>query len=198
MVQVDPVMSERMKTWIVWAVINSHRKMDDYARAQEARQWTQKLKGFEFPADNSDVTVTVLGGLGGMGLPAAEALSVLGYSVVMCSRTLKNVGKARGMVNARHITFEELDEQLPETDVLVCLLPLTDDTRGIISSSLLQKLKKGAVVVNAGRGAHVVEDDLLAALDSGAAAAVCRTRFPHTVVFPMLRYIFLGAGQIET
>lgn len=107
-------MSERMATWIVWAVINSHRKMDDFAKAQESRQWIQRG---EFPPDNSEVTVTVLGGLGGMGLPAAVALEALGYSVCTCSRTLAKVSKASGMPKAKHITFEQLDEQLPRTDV---------------------------------------------------------------------------------
>ena len=175
--QVDPVMSQRMATWVVWAVTNSHRKMDEFASAQAGKQWLQRA---EPPPDNSEVTVTVLGGLGGMGLPASAALSMLGYSVVTCSRSMKNVGKASAIEKAKHITFEQLDELLPTTDVLVCLLPLTDSTRGIISSPLLQKLKRGAAVVNAGRGAHVVEDHLLAALDSGTSVSVCRSHFLHT------------------
>jgi glyoxylate/hydroxypyruvate reductase len=164
-VQVDPVMSERMATWITWAVINSHRQMDSFAKYQVAKQWMQRG---DFPSDNFEVTVTVLGGLGAMGLPAVRALSVLGYSVCTCSRTLEKVHKAGRMENVRHITFESLEEQLPKTDVLVCLLPLTESTKGLISKDLLKQLKPAATVVNAGRGAHVVEADLIDALESGA------------------------------
>lgn len=157
-------MAERMATWIVWAVINSHREMDAFKKSQEKKEWLQRG---DFPPDNSDVNITVLGGLGAMGLPGCKALSTLGYSVCTCSRTSAKSGELEGFPSIRQITFAELDEQLPKTDVLICLLPLTDSTRGIISQGMLSKLKWGSTVVNAGRGAHVVEEDLVAALDSG-------------------------------
>jgi glyoxylate/hydroxypyruvate reductase len=83
----------------------------------------------------------------------------------------------------KHVTFAQLPNILPTTDVLVCLLPLTESTRGIIAQPLLQQLKHGATIVNAGRGAHVVENDLVEALESGTlwyALHLARTRaFKH-------------------
>jgi phosphoglycerate dehydrogenase-like enzyme len=67
----------------------------------------------------------------------------------------------------QHVKLEGLKDVLPQTDVLVNLLPLTDQTRGIINAPLLQCLKHGATFINAARGAHLVEEDLLQALDSG-------------------------------
>jgi glyoxylate/hydroxypyruvate reductase len=73
----------------------------------------------------------------------------------------------------------ELDAMLARTDILVCLLPLTDDTRGILNSRLFDTLPEGAAVINVGRGGHLVEADLLAALDRGQLRAavldVCET-----------------------
>ena len=68
----------------------------------------------------------------------------------------------------RNVTVDRVADVLPETDALVCLLPLTDATRGFVAAPLLEHLKHGAAFINGGRGEHVVEDDLLAALDSGA------------------------------
>ena len=68
----------------------------------------------------------------------------------------------------RNVTVDRVADVLPETDALVCLLPLTDATRGFVAAPLLEHLKHGAAFINAARGEHVVEDDLLAALDSGA------------------------------
>ena len=62
----------------------------------------------------------------------------------------------------------KLMAELPSQDVVVCLLPLTAETRGLINAEFLGRMKPGAALINAARGAHVVEDDLLAALDTGA------------------------------
>lgn len=69
----------------------------------------------------------------------------------------------------QNVTMDRIGEVLPETDVLVCLLPLTAETQDIVDAAFLARLKRGAVFVNAARGQHVKEEDLVAALDSGVA-----------------------------
>ena len=98
--------------------------------------------------------------------------------------TAKDGESQHGM---RNVTVDRVADVLPETDALVCLLPLTDATRGFVAAPLLERLKRGAVFINGGRGEHVVEDDLLAALDSGAPPPLRRrvasTHLPCDVTF---------------
>jgi glyoxylate/hydroxypyruvate reductase A len=68
---------------------------------------------------------------------------------------------------ASYAGIEGLQQFLARTDILICLLPLTDSTRGILSKPLFDKLPCGATVINVGRGAHLVREDLLQALDEG-------------------------------
>jgi glyoxylate/hydroxypyruvate reductase A len=97
-----------------------------------------------------------------MGGAAADMLSEAGYHVSSWTRTTHD----HEGVTCYHGSAE-LQEFVSTADVLVCLLPLTSATRGIINAQLLSWLPRGATLVNAARGAHVVEGDLLAALDEG-------------------------------
>eukprot|EP00892_Ulva_mutabilis_P011951 jgi/Ulvmu1/9128/UM005_0224.1 len=160
----DPVMAERMATWVTWAVTNSHRRMDEYLAGQRDRRWMQR----HLPVpDNGDYRVTVLG-RGMMGLASARQLQLLGYDVCTCSRSPLTAEDEEAQHGMRNVTVDRLADVLPGTDALVCLLPLTDATRNIINAPLLASLKRGAVLINAARGEHVVEEDLLEVLDSGA------------------------------
>ena len=100
-------------------------------------------------------------GLGSMGLAVAERLAELGFAVTGMAR------RARTHPRFDVITRQTLDERLTTTDVLVNILPLTDDTRDILDLALMSRLPRGAAIVNVARGAHLVEDDLLELLDSG-------------------------------
>ena len=97
-----------------------------------------------------------------MGGAAADLLSEAGYQVACWTRTPHD----REGITCYH-GMAELRQFVSTTDVLVCLLPLTSSTRGLINAQLLDCLPKGATVINAARGGHVVEGDLLAALDAG-------------------------------
>jgi len=93
---------------------------------------------------------------------AARALLSLGFYVAGWSRREKHIDGVQSFFGA-----DALTPFLERTDILVCLLPLTDATRGILNADTLSSLPEGAYVINAARGGHVVEADLLSALDSG-------------------------------
>jgi glyoxylate/hydroxypyruvate reductase A len=100
-------------------------------------------------------------GMGTLGMAAAQKLSQFGFQLVSWSRGLKAVDGVTSFHGDEH-----LDSFLRLCNVLICLLPLTPDTRGIISRRTLSLLPRGSYIINAGRGGHVVEADLLHALDS--------------------------------
>jgi glyoxylate/hydroxypyruvate reductase A len=101
-------------------------------------------------------------GLGHLGAACGAMLSRFGFSVSGWSRTEKQLP---GITS--HTGEDGLFTLLEQTDILVCLLPLTPDTEDILDATTLSALPRGAVLINAARGKHVVEDDLVEALDSG-------------------------------
>ena len=153
---VDPGMNALMAQTALWAVLNLHRGFFDYAAQQRAGCWRQHL-----PRRADEVHVVVLG-LGQMGRTAAQRLAANGYRVSgWASRTAALDGVA---VRAG---ADALAALLAEAQIVINLLPLTDATRGLFDARTLARLAPGASLVNLARGAHVVDADLLAALDSG-------------------------------
>jgi glyoxylate/hydroxypyruvate reductase A len=159
---VDPLMAQRMATWVLWAVVNSQRRADAYLEAQRAARWDKGVEAFT-PVDNGALRVGVMG-LGAMGGAAADALAALGYRVSAWTRTARppRPGVARAFHGAA-----QLGAFAAALDVAVCLLPLTPETRGVLNARFFASMPPGGVVVNAARGGHLVEADLLAALDAG-------------------------------
>lgn len=155
---VDPHMAAAMAAYVAWAVISVQRDFARYAQAQHSQEWAAA----SVPAPHTH-GVGILG-LGELGLRCARTLSALGYRVAGWSRSHKNglPGEVAGFVGVR-----QLPEFLARCDSLVCLLPLTEDTRGVLDRQLFAQLPAGAHLINVGRGAHLVEADLLAALSSG-------------------------------
>lgn len=145
-----------MAGYVALQVLRWHRQLDEYKALQAAQTWTQL--GHK-PA--SEVTVGFLG-LGELGTASARTLLSMDYRVLGWSRTPKSVEGVES-----HSGAEGLTTMLGRCDLLVCLLPLTDGTRGILNRDLFAALPRGAVVINAARGGHLVESDLLEALDSG-------------------------------
>lgn len=157
---VDPDLTGRMSEWVALQVLLHHRQFRRYESQQRNRIWDDD----ETQPAARDVRVGVLG-LGEIGSDAALKLKALGFAVAGWSRTPKR---------ADFPTFhgaDGLDAMLARTDVLVCLLPLTPDTRGLLNASLFAKLARdgrvGPVLINAGRGRLQVEADILAGLESG-------------------------------
>ncbi|BAI73242.1 glyoxylate reductase (NADP+) [Azospirillum sp. B510] len=145
-----------MAGYVVFQVLYWHRLMDEYAALQAGARWEQLDHR---PA--SEVTVGFLG-MGELGVASARTLRTLDYRLMGWSRSPKSVEGVESFSGP-----DGLAAMLPRCDLLVCLLPLTDETRGILNATLFAALPKGAVVINAARGGHLVEPDLIDALDGG-------------------------------
>lgn len=158
---VSPDLTQRMTEWVTLQVLLHHRRQRAYDAQQAARRWNELSQ----PAAGA-VRVGIMG-LGVLGRDAAEVLTRLGFQVAGWSRRAANVSGAQSFHGK-----EQLDAFLAHTDILVCLLPLTPETRGILSMPLFRKLARngalgGPVLINAGRGKLQVEADIVAALDEG-------------------------------
>lgn len=153
---VDPALAGAMAEAVAAAVLYLHRDFPRYADQQRRGVWRQHDVR---PA--RERTVTLLG-LGEMGRASAAALRGLGFTVQGWSRSGAPCADLR-VFSGR----DGLDRAVERTDILVNLLPLTAETRGLLDRDLFARLPRGASLVNVGRGAHVVEDDLIAALDAG-------------------------------
>lgn len=149
--------AQRMGEYISWAVLMLQRGLKPILDAQARREW----QGVPHARTAPQTRVGIMG-LGQLGSEAARMLSALRFDVSGWSRSRKAI---EGVTC--HAGDDERDDFLSKTDILVCLLPNTPATQGIINAQNLARLPQGAAVVNAGRASHVVEPDLLAALESG-------------------------------
>lgn len=156
---VDPTLVTGMVEFVVMRVLHYHRHMPDYERFQRDRRWQPLGQTIA-----SDRRVGILG-LGELGAASARALAGFGFDVRGWSRTEKPLAGVRCFHGA-----DGLEAMLAETEILVCLLPLTEETRGILNARTLSRLPRGAYLINAARGGHLVEDDLIPLLDSGQLA----------------------------
>lgn len=148
-------MAEAVLAWTYYL----QRDMPAYARQQRDRVW--RPLPYRKPAD----TIVGLLGLGALGTAAADRLVGAGFRVVGWSRTPKAVAGIDTVHGA-----ENLPAMLGRCDILVCLVPLTPETRGLVNAARLAALKRGAALINFARGPIVVTEDLIAALDAGQLA----------------------------
>ncbi len=159
---VDPAMTAAMAETALWATLALHRGFFAYARRQRRALWRQHRQR---RADELQVLVL---GLGAMGAAVAARLAAQGYRV---SGWRASTDAAAGQSAPAGIDvlsgMPALWQRLPSTQILINLLPLTAATTGLIDNRLLAALPRGAAVINLARGAHIVDEDLVAALDSG-------------------------------
>jgi glyoxylate/hydroxypyruvate reductase A len=153
---VDPHMTDAMSEYVVLQVLRLHRHDLDYRTQQQDRVWRELDQ-----KNAADRRVGILG-FGELGRDAADKLQVVGFDVAAWSRSEKTVAGIKTYARA-----DGLPLLLARSEILVCLLPLTAETEGILNARNLELLPRGAALVNAARGAHLVEDDLFAALASG-------------------------------
>jgi glyoxylate/hydroxypyruvate reductase A len=152
----DTRLTQGMTEWVLLNVLRFHRQDPEYRDLQARKVW------LELPAPETSARRIGMLGLGELGSDAARALRALGFPVLGWSRRPKAVDGVE--------TFHGADGLLAmaaKAEILVCLLPLTPETRGVIDARLLGAMKPGGFLINAARGGHMVGADVLAALDSG-------------------------------
>ena len=153
----DKALVREMTDYVLMNVLRHHRDAPAYARQQAQKIW--RRLPYRPPAARR---VGVMG-LGNLGAAAARALAAREFDVAGWSRSGKEINGVEAFAG-----LAALDDFLARTDILVVLLPLTEETGGLLDAARLARLPRGASVINAGRGAVIVEPDLLAALDAGA------------------------------
>lgn len=157
---VDVNLTGRMIEYVLFHVLRYHRQHQAFVAAQAAGLWEERHQ----PA-SSDRSVGILG-QGVLGGAAATALAGLGFKVAGWSRTPKTLAGVESFHGA-----DGLIRLANRSEYLINLLPLTPALESILDATLFEALPEGAVVINVGRGGHLVEEDLLAALESGHLSA---------------------------
>ncbi|MDH4481512.1 MAG: glyoxylate/hydroxypyruvate reductase A [Rhodoferax sp.] len=152
----DAGMSVQMAEYVCHALIRHTREFDVFESNALAGTWTRRK-----PLARSDFPVGILG-LGVLGARVAQAVAQFEFPVLGWSRSPKNIPGVQCLSGA-----QELDGFLAKTRVLVNLLPLTPETENILNRRTLSQLQRGAYLINVARGRHLVEDDLLALLETG-------------------------------
>ncbi len=174
---VDPAFQAGMAEYVLYNVLRFHRQFDVYEDQQRRGLWVDHAQ--RTPASRR---IGIMG-MGILGSACAASLVALGFDVAGWSRSPKSIAGVSGFHGK-----DELTPFLARSEILVCLLPLTAETEEILDRDAFAALPPGGYLINAGRGRHVVDADLLAALDSGqlggAALDVFRTEpLPKDHVF---------------
>lgn len=155
----DPHMARSMSHWFAMNILRLHRETAYYDRLRKSRTWAP-----ERAFDTDSVRVGILG-LGYLGTHVARVLQAMGLHVEGWSRRPKSLDGIPSSAGT-----DGLHRMLATTNYLACLLPDTPTTAGIMNAGLFARMPRGSYVLNAGRGAQLVEADLLTALDSGQLA----------------------------
>ncbi|CAN7556659.1 MULTISPECIES: 2-hydroxyacid dehydrogenase [Acidovorax] len=155
----DAGMAVQMAEYVCHAVIRHFREFDGYEADTQAGRW-----GYRKPRLRSDYPIGVMG-LGVLGERVAKALAQFDFPINGWSRGPKAIDGVRGFAGA-----DQFNDFLAASRVLVNLLPLTPDTANVVNKDTLGRLLPGGYVINVARGAHLVDEDLVAAIDSGHVA----------------------------
>jgi glyoxylate/hydroxypyruvate reductase len=170
---VDPYLTDAMSEFVVLQALRLHRQDLDYQSQQHAGIW------HELPQKNAGERKVGILGFGEIGQDAGRKLAALGFPVSGWGR--------RERILAGFPTYagpQGLFQLLSQTEILVCLLPLTRETEGILCARTFAALPRGAGLVNAGRGGHLVEEDLIPALDRGQLSAAALDVFQEEPLPP--------------
>jgi glyoxylate/hydroxypyruvate reductase A len=157
---VDPYLTDAMSEYVTLQVLRLHRRDLEYQSQQQARSWRELEQ-----KNAADRPVGILG-FGEIGQAAGHKLRALGFPVAGWSRHDKTVAGFSTYAGPAGLPL-----LLACAEILVCLLPLTAATQGILCARTFAALPRGAGLVNAGRGGHLVEEDLIPALDAGQLSA---------------------------
>lgn len=153
---IDPNTAISIAEYVTTAVLALHRDLPVYAQQQAQKKWLQH------PVTLAHQRRVGILGLGNMARATIDRLRPFGFALSGWSRSRHVVEDVTCFAGQ-----EELNEFLAQSDILICLLPLTPETKGILNARLFEQLPEGAALVHAGRGAHLDSRDLIFALDSG-------------------------------
>lgn len=163
----DAGMGEQMIEYVVYAVLRCFREFAQYEQSQRDARWTPRAR-----LDKREFGVGILG-MGVLGSSVAEAVARLGFPIAGLSRRSRQV---QGM---RSFAIGELAAFLASSRVLVCMLPLTPATSGLLDREAFAAMPRGAYLINVARGSIVVERDLIDAIDEGSIAGAMLDVFEH-------------------
>ncbi|WP_395070166.1 2-hydroxyacid dehydrogenase [Paraburkholderia silvatlantica] len=153
---IEPGIVEGMVEYVTQSVLAIHRDLFDYALQQQQRVWRA------LPVRAAATRRVGVLGLGMLGSAVLERLRLFGFACAGWSRSPRTLPGVQCYAGA-----EALDAFLARTDILICLLPLTEATRGLLDATLFAKLPQGASFINVGRGPQLDQQALLDALDRG-------------------------------
>jgi glyoxylate/hydroxypyruvate reductase A len=156
---VQNAMTVSMRNYIAMAALSIHKRMDFYQGTQRQQQW-QQPEPVELP-----LRIGILG-MGVLGSASARLLADMGFYVKGYSQSPKELPN----IPCFDAGSTSLPDFVRDVNVLVCLLPLTPQTEGVLNYALFQAMPKGSYLINAARGGHLVEEDLLPALQEGLLA----------------------------
>lgn len=151
---VDPLLAFSMSNYILYAVLDFQRRMDKYRNDKKDKVWDH------YALPERELNIGILG-LGNLGQDAAEKLAQLGFKVAGFSPSPKTIS------GVKCFHGDGLDSFLKTVNVLICTVPLTEKTKGLLNAALFDKLPKGCYLINVARGKVQVEKDILNAIDSG-------------------------------
>ncbi|WP_405382195.1 2-hydroxyacid dehydrogenase [Maribacter sp. LLG6340-A2] len=169
---VDPLLASDMSEHVLAVILAHIKNLNTYKQQQIKSLWN--------PLEYSRIKDTTVGilGLGELGALTAQDLANVGFQVQGWSRSKKSLDQVTTFAGK-----EELKTFLSSTQILVCLLPLTPETKGFLNKDLLGQLPQGAFLVNVARGGHLVDGDLLMLLDNGHLSGACLDVY-HTEPLP--------------
>lgn len=159
---VDEQLTEGMRRYVMMAVLNFHKNLYTHLRAQQDGQWTG------IHTAETSLQIGVLG-LGQLGKAIALDLQYMGFEVAAYSRAPKKLEGIRCFSEVK----EELSAFLNSINTVVCLLPLTPETEDFMDWNFFQQLPDQSFLINVGRGKHLVESDLLKAINAGKIRGAC-------------------------
>tara|TARA_R110000803_G_scaffold59281_2_gene117818 strand:+ start:1302 stop:2237 length:936 start_codon:yes stop_codon:yes gene_type:complete len=165
---IDPILSQTMAEAVLAWSLYLHRDMPLYAKQQKSQHWQQHPHLLA-----SDRRIGILG-LGELGQASAEQLKKNGFKVMGWSRTAKTMANI-----ATYSGADGLTEMLKQSDILVCLLPLTSATQGLINKTLLMQLPKSSRIINFARGGIINTPELLHMLELGHISHAVLDVFDH-------------------
>jgi glyoxylate/hydroxypyruvate reductase A len=156
-----------MASFAIWHIVNWQRQMQSYCEQQREANWSiiNRTPPSKFP-------VGILG-FGKIGSQLAAPLRMLGYPVTVLATSPRVMEDGTVVVSGD----AGLREVIQNTRAIVNLLPLTEQTEGILSAETFAQMREDAIVINLGRGGHLVEGDLIAALEKGRPAAAALDTF---------------------